>query len=110
MYRDGFTLAHPNPQVRDFWIEHGKRSRRIAEYFGRELGQVAVNNFWVPDGFKDNPVDRLTPRKRLMASLDEIFQRKLIQLIQSMQWKASSLGLVQKPIQLGLMNFIWATV
>lgn len=33
MYRDGFTLAHPNPQVRDFWIEHGKRSRRIAEYF-----------------------------------------------------------------------------
>lgn len=46
MYRDGFTLAHPNPQVRDFWIEHGKRSRRIAEYFGRELGQVAVNNFW----------------------------------------------------------------
>ena len=57
-----FTLAHPNPQVRDFWIEHGKRSRRIAEYFGRELGQVAVNNFWVPDGFKDNPVDRLTPR------------------------------------------------
>ena len=54
MYRDGFTLAHPNPQVRDFWIEHGKRSRRIAEYFGRELGQVAVNNFWVPDGFKDN--------------------------------------------------------
>ena len=92
------------------WIEHGKRSRRIAEYFGRELGQVAVNNFWVPDGFKDNPVDRLTPRKRLMASLDEIFQRKLIQLIQSMRWKASSLGLVQKPIQLGLMNFIWATV
>lgn len=82
----------------------------IAEYFGRELGQVAVNNFWVPDGFKDNPVDRLTPRKRLMASLDEIFQRKLIQLIQSMRWKASSLGLVQKPIQLGLMNFIWATV
>lgn len=77
MYKDGFTLASPDQEVRDFWIEHGKRSRKIAEYFGKELGQVAVNNFWVPDGYKDNPIDRLEPRKRLMTALDEIFEEEL---------------------------------
>lgn len=77
MYKDGFTLASPDQEVRDFWIEHGKRSRKIAAYFGKELGQVAVNNFWVPDGYKDNPIDRLEPRKRLMTALDEIFEEEL---------------------------------
>lgn len=73
MMKDGFTLSHPDKEVRDFWIEHGKRSRKVAEYMGKGLGQVCYNNFWVPDGFKDNPIDRLSPRKRLMESLDEIF-------------------------------------
>ncbi|MFS5861443.1 L-rhamnose isomerase [Streptococcus agalactiae] len=73
MMKDGFTLSHPDKEVRDYWIEHGKRSRKVAEYMGKELGQVCYNNFWVPDGFKDNPVDRLSPRKRLLESLDEIF-------------------------------------
>ncbi|MER0122636.1 L-rhamnose isomerase [Streptococcus sp. ZJ93] len=77
MMKDGFTLSHPDEDVRNFWIEHGKRSRKIAAYMGRELGQTCYNNFWVPDGFKDNPVDRLAPRKRLMDSLDEIFSEEL---------------------------------
>ena len=77
MMKDGFTLSHPDKEVRDYWIEHGKRSRKIAEYFGRELGQTCYTNFWVPDGFKDNPVDRLTPRRRLMESLDEIFAEEI---------------------------------
>jgi L-rhamnose isomerase len=73
MYKDGYTLAHPDKAVRDFWIEHGKRCRAISAYFGKELGQTSIDNFWVPDGMKDNPIDRYTPRKRLMESLDEIF-------------------------------------
>lgn len=77
MMKDGFTLSHPDAAVREFWIEHGKRSRKIAAYMGQELGQTCYNNFWVPDGFKDNPVDRLAPRKRLMESLDEIFSEEL---------------------------------
>ncbi|EUJ47777.1 L-rhamnose isomerase [Listeria rocourtiae] len=74
---DGFTLSHPDKKIRDFWIEHGKRSRKVAAYFGEELGQTSVNNFWVPDGYKDNPIDRLAPRKRLMESLDTIFAEEL---------------------------------
>lgn len=77
MMKDGFTLASNDEEVRSFWIEHGKRARKVAAYFGEELGQVSVNNFWVPDGFKDNPIDRLSPRKRLMESLDEIFSEKI---------------------------------
>ena len=77
MLKDGFTLASPDKNVGDFWIEHGKRSRRIAEYFGKELGQQSVNNFWVPDGYKDNPIDKISPRRRLMASLDEIIKEPM---------------------------------
>lgn len=77
MMKDGYTLAHPDKEVRDFWIEHGKRCRRISAYFGKELGQVSIDNFWVPDGIKDNPIDRYTPRKRLMESLDEIFAEEI---------------------------------
>lgn len=76
MLKDGFTLASPEEEVRQFWIEHGKRARKISAYFGEELAQTSVNNFWVPDGFKDNPIDRLAPRRRLMESLDEIFQEE----------------------------------
>lgn len=51
MYKDGFTLASPDKAVRDFWVEHGKRTRKIAEYFGKETGQTSINNFWIPDGY-----------------------------------------------------------
>ena len=77
MMKDGMTLAHPDKEVRDFWIEHGKRSRKVAEYLGKKTGQTCINNFWMPDGMKDNPIDRYTPRKRMMESLDEIFTEDL---------------------------------
>ncbi|MCT8158694.1 L-rhamnose isomerase [Pseudoruegeria sp. SHC-113] len=67
---DNLTLSHPDQGIRDFWIEHGKRSREIAARMGAELGTACVNNIWVPDGMKDIPVDRLAPRQRLEASLD----------------------------------------
>jgi L-rhamnose isomerase len=66
------TLSHPNAEVRRFWIEHCLASRRISEYFGRELGTPSVMNIWIPDGDKDLPADRISPRRRLMESLDEI--------------------------------------
>ncbi|MBA4603355.1 L-rhamnose isomerase [Thermoactinomyces mirandus] len=70
---DGLTLAHPDKEIRDFWIRHCIQCRRIGEYFGKELGTPALTNIWIPDGYKDIPSDRLTPRKRLKESLDQIF-------------------------------------
>lgn len=74
---DGLTLSHPDQVIREFWIEHCKRARKIGEYFGRELGTPAVTNIWIPDGYKDIPVDRYTPRERLKESLDEILAEKI---------------------------------
>ncbi len=67
---DNLTLSHPDKGVRDFWIEHGKRSREIAAEMGAAQGSACVNNIWVPDGMKDIPVDRMSARARLEASID----------------------------------------
>lgn len=74
---DGFTLAHKDEAVRNFWIEHCIASRHIGAYFGRELGTPAVTNIWIPDGYKDTPVDRKTPRLLLKESLDNIFAEEI---------------------------------
>jgi L-rhamnose isomerase len=74
---DGLTLAHPEKGIREFWIEHCKRSRKIAAYFAKEQGESSVNNLWIADGFKDVPVDTLTPRIRLEKALDEIYAENL---------------------------------
>ncbi len=74
---DSLTLSSPDDSIRHFWVEHCKRCREITEYFGRELGQLSLDNIWIPDGYKDIPADRLGPRQRLKDSLDEIFAEKL---------------------------------
>ncbi len=74
---DGFTLSHPDAAIREFWIEHGIRCREIGAEAGRQLGNPCVTNVWIPDGYKDLPVDRKTPRERLEASLDALFAKPL---------------------------------
>jgi L-rhamnose isomerase len=74
---DGFTLAHSDSGIRDFWIEHGIASREIGAAMGAALGSPCVTNFWVPDGYKDTPADRTAPRQRLAASLDKIFENPI---------------------------------
>lgn len=73
MADSGMTLASFDPAVRDFWVEHGTRCRRIGAYFGKELGQVCITNHWIPDGYKETTMDTLTPRLQLIQSLDRIF-------------------------------------
>lgn len=73
----GYTLSSADESIRSFWVEHCRRSRRVGEYFGKELGQKCVTNIWVPDGSKDIPVDRYSPRLRLKQSLDEIFAERI---------------------------------
>ena len=74
---DGFTLAHRDPGIRAFWIEHAKRCRTIGADIGRALGSTCMVNVWIPDGYKDLPIDRIAPRKRLIESLDAIFAEQL---------------------------------
>ena len=69
---DGFTLAHRDPGIRRFWVDHGIACRRIGAAIGASLGQACITNIWIPDGWKDTPVDRKGPRTRLAKSLDEI--------------------------------------
>lgn len=73
----GFTLSHADDGIRKFWVQHGICCRNIAEEMGKQVGTPAIVNFWMPDGFKDIPVDRLAPRKRMKQSLDEIFEREI---------------------------------
>jgi L-rhamnose isomerase len=75
--KDGFTLAHSDPAIRQFWIEHGIACREIGASMGEALGTPCVTNFWMPDGYKDTPANRAAPRERMMASLDTVFERAI---------------------------------
>ena len=72
MVKDGLTLSSPDETIRKYWINHGIACLKIAEYFATETGIPCVMNIWIPDGYKDIPADRLSPRARFKASLDEI--------------------------------------
>ena len=71
---DGFTLSHPDQDIRQFWIEHGIACRKIGAAMGKALGTPCITNLWIPDGYKDTPADRKGPRERLVESLDSIFK------------------------------------
>jgi len=89
---DGFTLAHRDKAIRDFWIEHCIASRVIGDWFGKELGTPAVTNIWIPDGYKDTPADRTTPRRLLLESLDQILAEKLPNNLDAVEPKLFGLG------------------
>ena len=69
---DPLTLSSPNEDTRRFWVEHGKACIRISQYLAEALGQPCTMNIWTGDGFKDIPADRMGPRQRYKASIDEI--------------------------------------
>lgn len=89
---DGFTLSAADSAIRKFWIDHGKACRHIASEIGKTTGTPCVNNFWIPDGFKDTPADRLAPRQRLLQSLDEIFEEPLPNTIDAVESKLFGIG------------------
>ncbi len=73
----GYTLAHGDPEVRKFWVEHGKRCRTIGAAMGKAQGDACIHNVWIPDGEKDYPVTRYRRRELLRESLDEMFAEEL---------------------------------
>ncbi|MBO6177364.1 MAG: L-rhamnose isomerase [Treponema sp.] len=73
----GLTLSSKDKGIRDFWIEHVKRCRKIGEYMGKEQGSACIHNIWIADGMKDIPVDRQGYREILASSLDDILSVKI---------------------------------
>lgn len=89
---DNLTLAHPNQGIRDFWIEHGCRTRDIAAQIGSTLGSSCINNIWVPDGYKDVPIDRMAARARLEASLDIMLAEAKTDMLDAVESKLFGIG------------------
>ncbi|MCS6993942.1 MAG: L-rhamnose isomerase [Anaerolineales bacterium] len=89
---DGFTLSHRDPSIRQFWVEHCLACRNIGNFFGKELGTPAVTNIWIPDGYKDTPADRTTPRRLLLESLDQILAEKLPHTLDAVEPKLFGIG------------------
>ena len=72
--KDGLSLSSPDEETRKFWIAHGKACLKIAAEFGKAMNSPSLVNIWIPDGYKDIPADRLSPRLRLKESLDEMLE------------------------------------
>ncbi len=91
---EGFTLASADSGIRQFWIDHGIASRRIAAAMGKAQGNPCVNNVWVPDGYKDTPASRKAPRLRLAESLDAVFAEGLDarQIVDAVECKLFGIG------------------
>ena len=87
------TLSNPDKGIRDFWIEHTKRCRHIADAMGKAQGDPCIMNIWVHDGSKDVPVQRKKYRELLAASLDEIMEEKLDGVKNCFEAKLFGIGL-----------------
>ena len=101
----GFTLAHADKGIRDFWIEHGIACRKIGAEMGRQLGTPTVTNLWIPDGYKDTPVDRTGPRERLADSLDKIFAEPIDPKIHLDAVEAKLFGIGAESYTVGSFEF-----
>jgi L-rhamnose isomerase len=92
MADSGYTLTSADSRIRKFWIRHAIACRRIASAFGANQGSPAVNDIWIPDGSKDYPADRISPRERLRDALDEIFSEKLPAITDALECKLFGIG------------------
>lgn len=91
--KEGLSLSSPDENIRSFWIAHAKACRKIAQRIGEELNDKVLCNVWIPDGFKDVPADRLSPRLRLKDSLDKIFAERCPNVIDCVESKVFAVGL-----------------
>lgn len=87
------SLSNPDKGIRDFWIEHTKRCRAVAEEMGKRQGDPCIMNLWIHDGSKDITVNRLLYRSLLKDSLDEIFAQKYDNMKDCLESKVFGIGL-----------------
>lgn len=98
MASSGLTLSSPDEKIRAFWVRHGIACLRIAEHMARATGKKCLVNIWIPDGYKDIPADRLSPRRRFAKSLDEI-------LGAGYDWELVDVSLESKVFGIGLESY-----
>lgn len=72
--KNGLSLSSPDEETRQFWVRHGKACLEIAAEMGKAMNSPCLVNIWIPDGYKDIPADRFSPRMRLKKSLDEMLE------------------------------------
>lgn len=106
LVKDGLTLSSPDKGVRQYWVEHGIACRKIAEKMGKELGETVITNFWMPDGMKDMPADRLSPRKRMADSLDKIFAVKVSKKYNKDAFESKLFGIGSESYVVGSHEFV----
>ena len=87
------SLSNPDPEIREFWIEHTRRCRAIAEAMGEAQGDPCIMNLWVHDGSKDLTVNRMLYRELLRDSLDRIFEQKYDHMKDCIESKVFGIGL-----------------
>ena len=87
------SLANPDEGIRNFWIEHTKRCRAIADEMGKRQGDKCVMNLWIHDGSKDITVNRMKYRALLKDSLDKIFEQDYEHMLDSIESKVFGIGL-----------------
>ena len=87
------SLSNPDEQIRQFWIEHTRRCRAIAEEMGKRQGDPCIMNIWVHDGSKDITVNRMAYRALLKDSLDQIFATRYTHMKDCIESKVFGIGL-----------------
>jgi len=87
------SLSNPDKGIRDFWIEHTKRCRIIADAMGKAQNDPCIMNIWVHDGSKDLTVERKRYREIFAESLDEIMAQKLDGVKNCLEAKLFGIGL-----------------
>ena len=87
------TLSNPDEGIRNFWIEHTKRCRAVAEEMGKRQGDSCIMNLWVHDGSKDITVNRMKYRALLKDSLDQIFSTEYQNMKDCIESKVFGIGL-----------------
>lgn len=102
----GYTLSHPDEEIRTFWIEHGKACRRIAQAMAEAQGGPCNVNWWTPDGSKDIPADRWGPRQRMAEAYDTVFADESIDTTQCVDFIESKLfGIASEEYVVGSAEF-----
>ncbi len=105
MLVDGLSLSSPDPEVRNYWIEHCVNSIKLTEEFGRQLGQKALCNIWIPDGLKEVPANRIEPRRRLKDSLDKILEYKYDKNVMDVAVESKVFGIGVESFTVGSNEF-----